>query len=530
MLKSIRKYHKWFSLFATLFILFFAVSGIILNHRDLFSGIDISRKLLPRVYRYQNWNLASIKGVERFGRDSVLVFGNVGIWLTDSSFHRFADFNAGFPEGIDNRKVHAVHYSPNTGLYAGTLFGLFRYDFIQKQWRSVPVPSDNERIVRISSIGDSLLVMSRSYLMVGKGERAPKGLGHPVGVEEKPTGFCVIPIPGAEGSDGKVGLFRTLWVLHSGEIYGFAGKLIVDFIGLVFILLCITGLIYFIVPYRLKYLREGFRRVKLKRFNRQSLKWHNFTGSWLIAVLILTTLTGMFLRPPLLIPIANARVNPIPFSELDSRNPWFDKLRDFYYDEDSRQFIIATNEGIFSADPQLSKKLRPFIYQPPVSVMGINVLEKVAGKGFLVGSFSGIFMWDPESGQVRDYVTKMPYTGSDRGGPPFGAVSVAGYLRVNDSTEIVFDYAKGAMAVSGRNPIPAMTREIIQSSPISLWNTALEIHTGRIFEPLMGDFYILVVPLIGIMTLIIVISGFLSWWLGRRARRSKMLKQQVVRN
>ena len=77
MLKSIRKYHKWFSLFATLFILFFAVSGIILNHRDLFSGIDISRKLLTRVYRYQNWNLASIKGVERFGRDSVLVFGNV---------------------------------------------------------------------------------------------------------------------------------------------------------------------------------------------------------------------------------------------------------------------------------------------------------------------------------------------------------------------------------------------------------------------------------------------------------------------
>jgi hypothetical protein len=40
MLRLFRKYHKWFGLIATVFILFFAVSGIILNHRNLLSGID----------------------------------------------------------------------------------------------------------------------------------------------------------------------------------------------------------------------------------------------------------------------------------------------------------------------------------------------------------------------------------------------------------------------------------------------------------------------------------------------------------
>jgi uncharacterized iron-regulated membrane protein len=72
------------------------------------------------------------------------------------------------------------------------------------------------------------------------------------------------------------------------------------------------------------------------------------------------------------------------------------------------------------------------------------------------------------------------------------------------------------MAVKGRNPLPPMPQEIIAASPISLWNVALEIHTGRIFQPLVGGFYILVVPLVGIATLVILISGFMAWYKGRR--------------
>ncbi|MEZ5197412.1 MAG: hypothetical protein R2764_13765 [Bacteroidales bacterium] len=44
-----------------LFVLVFAVSGIVLNHRSLFSGFDVPGKYLLNEYQYQNWNNAAVK-------------------------------------------------------------------------------------------------------------------------------------------------------------------------------------------------------------------------------------------------------------------------------------------------------------------------------------------------------------------------------------------------------------------------------------------------------------------------------------
>lgn len=54
--------------------------------------------------------------------------------------------------------------------------------------------------------------------------------------------------------------------------------------------------------------------------------------------------------------------------------------------------------------------------------------------------------------------------------------------------------------------------------PISLWNLSLEVHTGRIFSVILGDLYILYVPLMGLTILLILITG---WWLWY-----KMLKRR----
>lgn len=510
-LQRLRNWHKWPSLIFTLFILLFALSGIILNHRELLSSVDVNRNLLPPVYRYENWNLAAVKGAVAINEDSLLVFGNIGIWLTDHSLQQFTGFNTGFPEGVDNRKIAAISADSITGIHAATLFGLYRYDRKQGKWIRVPLPVEEERIVKVLAKGDSLVVMTRSNLLVST-------------ISGGADNFIVVPVPMAADEDGKVGLFKTLWVIHSGEIYGMVGKLIVDAVGILFILLCITGLIYFFVPYRLKQLKDEFRRVRLKRFNRNSLRWHNSVGSWTILVLILTTLTGMFLRPPLLIPIASSRVDRIPGSELDSPNPWFDRFRDLIYDAGEHRWMVATSEGIYKADEAFSGKLKPFSHQPPVSVMGINVFQKIDSTGYLVGSFSGLFRWEPESGGVWDYFTKMPYRMTSRSGPPFGALSVAGYIYYpspgHKSREVLFDFMGGAIPLKGSPPFPQMPENMKQASPISLWNTALEIHTGRIFQPILGEFYILVVPLVGLFTLEISIVGFLAWWVARRRKKT----------
>ena len=69
MLRLFRRFHKWPGVVFTLLILLFAVSGIFLNHRQAFSSIDVSRKWLPGVYRYQNWNMTAIKGGQLIGHN-----------------------------------------------------------------------------------------------------------------------------------------------------------------------------------------------------------------------------------------------------------------------------------------------------------------------------------------------------------------------------------------------------------------------------------------------------------------------------
>jgi hypothetical protein len=512
-LKFFRKYHKWPGIIFTLFILFFAFSGIILNHRELFSGIDINRKLLPGSYRYNNWNLASVKSGIKWDPDRVLLFGNIGIWETTGNFTTFTDLNAGFPRGIDNRKINTLYMdsackkgtlSGLGTLYAGTLFGLYQFNPQTRQWRQVPLPVKEKRIVKILSKGDSLLVMTRSSILLKRGQG--------------PTAsFSEIAVPKAEDDDNKIGLFKTFWVIHSGEIYGSTGKLIVDGVGIIFIIIPLSGLVYFTVPFLLKRVRER-SKSGIKRFNRFSLRWHNRFGSWLFPMLILTAVTGSFLRPPLLIPIAGTRVAKIKYSELDSPNPWFDRFRDMIYDDSLHRFLVATSEGIYYSDDEFSSELRKFPAQPPVSVMGINVFETVSPGRYLVGSFSGIFLWEPARNIIIDYFTKTFYFGATQEGPPFGNVAVAGYLRTSDSTDMIFDYGGGAIPLSGKNPLPAMPAQIISASPISLWNTALEIHTGRIFESILGNFYILIVPLTGLFTVIIIITGFFAWFIARKKK------------
>jgi 4-amino-4-deoxy-L-arabinose transferase-like glycosyltransferase len=317
--------------------------------------------------------------------------------------------------------------------------------------------------------------------------------------------------------DGKTGLFKTLWVIHSGEIYGFVGKLIVDAVGILFIIICITGLIWFLVPYFLRRMKEA-SKSRLKRFNRGSLRWHNWLGSWFLPLLILTTLTGMFLRPPLLIPIAASRVAKIKFSELDSPNPWFDRFRDVIYDREKGLFLVATSEGIYYSADRFGSRLKPFSVQPPVSVMGINVFEVIEPGRYRVGSFSGIFDWNPETGNITDCFTGMAFVDHGQRGAPFGNLTVAGYLKNRSGQEYIFDYAAGAIGLKSAPPFSEMPAGVAETSPISLWNASLEVHTGRIFEPLLGKLYILVVPVTGIFTFFILLTGFFSWWLARRKK------------
>ncbi len=501
-IRRFKKYHKWPGIIITFFILLTSVSGIIMNHRDWFSHTDISRQFLPPGYRYKNWDLAAIKGGVQLTPDDLVVYGNTGVWLTNNALSSFTDLNDGFSAGIDNRKVESMLYTSGGDLLAGTLFGLYRYS--GEKWQEVKMPVPKTRITDLMEFEGKIYILGRSNLYTTRDL----------------NNFETLRLPAPIGYNNKVSLFRTFWTLHSGELFGHWGKLVVDLMALALIVLSLTGLFHWLAPKWIKKRKSRNKEVKgIVKAMRSNLKWHNKPGYILIVFLLITAITGMFLRPPLLIPIAAAETAKIPYTTLDDPNPWFDKLRRITFDSESDQFLLSTSDGFYYFDQQFKEDARALPIQPPVSVMGCTVLETVQDNPstLLVGSFTGLFLWQPTEGRVINYLTRQPWQKPQHATSPISDHLISGYFKTA-SANYLLDYRTGMQKLSGEGIIPPMPEQMIEKSPMSLWNVALEVHTGRIFEHLTGPLYYLYVPLLGITLIVVLVSGFFVWWLRRKKK------------
>lgn len=500
-IKFFKKLHKWPAIIIAFITILFAASGIVMNHRQTFSSVDVSRNLLPGNYTYKNWNLAAVRGSVNLP-DYSLVFGNIGVWKSTDNLQTLEDFNQGFPRGIDNRKVYSIKGFGND-LYAGTHLGLYKRNINNDTWQKLEIPVKKERITDLELKDNKLLVLTRHYLLeTSDGQN-----------------FIKIQLPEPVNYERKAGLFNTFWELHSGELFGLAGKLLVDLLGIVTIVLSVTGLIHFFLPKLIRRKKKQQKQVTgIVSTKKLNLRWHNVLGYIFVLFLLINTFSGIHLRPPLLIGIANKQVGIIPGTHMDSPNPWFDKLRRVHWDKTNQRYIFSTSAGFFFAEESLTEKLTPAPAQPPVSVMGCNVLESLGESRLMVGSFSGMFVWNTKTGAVNDYFTGQPYRAPSGMQRPIGDNMVAGFV-YNHGKAWWFDYSRGAIEInSSQNNFAAMSEEVRKASPMSLWNVSLEIHTGRIFEHLIGPFYILFVPLAGICLMLVLISGFFIWWLAYRRK------------
>lgn len=453
-----KKHHKWFGLLICFFMLMFCVSGIVLNHRSLVSGCEVSRKWLPGSYHLKNWNGGLLRGTTAYtAPDSsrhVLLYGNNGIWQTDSTAHSFTDFCQGFPRGADSRNLRSVVQMTDGTLVAVSPSALYRHN--GKEWAEVTLPKEaHERLTDAAIKGDTLVVAGRSHLYISL---PPYQSFHPLTLKS-PAGY-----------NGKVSLFRTVWLLHSGELFGVIGKLVVDVVAIVFILLCITGVIYWLMPGVMRRLRRAGQAAKgSARLLATSLRWHNSLGRYLFVLLLFITFTGWCLRPPVLIALAQGKVPAIPGTVLHSSNAWNDKLRMLRYDDAGKDWIISTSEGFYSLSTLESVPVK-INDAPPVSVMGLNVWEKDVKGRWLAGSFSGMYVWDRMHHRSTDYFTGKE--AEHTAGPPFGLLAVSGYSD-DFGKPVVVEYVKG----SDFAPMPAEFAWL----PMSLWNLCLEIHSGRIY-------------------------------------------------
>ena len=470
--KKWTKHHRYFGLVLAFFLLMFSVSGIVLNHPSLFSHINVGRNLLPKQYSYNNWNNGLFRGTIKW-RDKVLLYGNAGVWLTDSTAKAFMDFNKGMSHGVDNRNIRGMAIVPSGEVFAAGQYGLFKLDG-RKTWQAVELGLlHDDRISDIATRGDTLVVTTRSQVFVA---RAPYRT------------FQRIELALPDGDAPRFSVFRTIWWLHSGELFGIVGKLIVDAIALVLIFLCISGVLYWLLP------RIGKKAHSTAR--RWLFSWHDRIGRLTIVLTLLICITGWMLRPPLLLLVAGSKAPAIPFTKTDNDNPWYDKLRSLRWDERMHDWLLYTSDGFYSL-ATLSATPSKLDVQPPVSVMGLNVQKTVDGDYWLLGSFSGLFIRQRSTGMVIDYFTEQPAQVVQ--GPPVGANAVTGFSTDFGPKECVVNYSLGTDFAS----MP----QWMASLPMSLRNVALEIHTGRMYT-FLGPTSALYVFIIGMAILWCLWTGW----------------------
>lgn len=532
-----KKYHRWLGLVLSVFMLVFCVSGIILNHREVFSGCEVSRKWLPASYYIKNFNNGVVKGtvvkksaahsLSSENCDSVLVYGCAGVFLTDSRLSTWQDFNAGLPESIDERNVRHVVKAKDGSLWCAALRDVYRYDENSHRWKKVELPGNEERIMDVALAKDSMTVValtrSRVFTIVpfvqyGEIVKIGKSSSETYRVESK-----IIPAP--KKYEPKTTLFKLVWHLHSGEFFGLPGKLVVDAIALVLIVLSITGILLFILPYGIRRAKKLAAKARMKRLGKQfawNMKWHNKIGYVTIVLTLWIAITGMCLRPPLMVPLV---LSKLPQAVGEDGNVWQDKLRAIRWDAVQGDWLVSTSEGFLRVDEDFSQapKMLPDDECPKLSPMGVTVWESDGKGGWIVGSFRGIYRWNPVNhslNQILDYFTGKP--SEETLMIPISDNLVCGYSEdFLGGKPLVFDFAKGVEDAKGQavalcNDEPKKSRNeesmsdlICETAPMSLWNVALELHVGRCYSPFLGPLSDLFVFLSGLLITLVLLSGYI---------------------
>ena len=515
-----KKYHRWFGLVLSVFMLVFCVSGIILNHRQLFADCDVSRSILPPAYHIQNFNNGIIKGSIKASDDSVLAYGYGGIWLTDSKMKSWKDFNKGLPENVDGRNIRNMVQTKNGEIWCAAMMDVYRFD--GKEWKRFPLPDNHERIAEIALTKDSmsLIAMTRSAVYEISGKKMKTANDKIDAASENLMATRKI-IGQPEGFTPMVTLFKTVWHLHSGAFFGLTGRLVVDAIAIVLIILSITGIILFILPYRIRRQKRLQAREKMQKLGKQMVfnaKWHNKLGYATIILTLWISITGMCLRPPLMVPLAMNKTT----EKVKDGNVWHDKLRAIRWDAAEGNWLVSTSEGFLRVDEHFQHK--PILLNkekaPKVSPMGVTVFESDGKGGWLVGSFSGMFRWYPEKNLIVDYFTGKQNI--EKSMIPISNHLVSGYSKdFFGGKEVIFDYSKGASLDE-----TASTPELLSATPMSLWNVALELHVGRCYSPFLGPFSDLFVFISGLLITLVLLSGYII--LHRRKKKSPKLPQKSL--
>jgi len=510
--KISRWIHKYIGLTVILFLVWMSVSGILLNHPDLISEISVPGWLVPKEYHYKNWNRSAIKTVVESKTDNNLIFvaGKSGVWKSvDGGINFESLVKNGFPESLFNRKTYSLllyETKSNKVLFACTNSGLYLYNLTKNNWYKPEYKNNKERAVKILVKNNKLFLFTKSELFVS--DMNINGLN-----------FRKKEIPRKIGKE-TISLIKLFFRLHDGSIWGLTGKLLFDLAGAVMIFLSLSAFYIWYFPGKNKLMtRLKFKKIFRGKATTMNFMWkhHLKLGIWFTLLLILITVTGFFMRPPAMLLIARGSIDSRYYPGFLPENKWENKIRNAAINPVKNTFVLDCSDGLWEGNINLSQPFQKMKLPIKPFPMGATVLE-YKDNNLILGSFSGLFSINQDN-KIFDIVKKesVKFTPSFRP----AKYMVTGYHN-SENASFIFTHREG-IVWNNKKPTTSnkfkMPGQLSENFSMSLWNVLFEIHNGRYFRFLLGTYYILLVPLGALLTLLVLLTGFIDWLIIKLKKR-----------
>jgi hypothetical protein len=495
--------HKYIGLALILFLMWMSLSGVLMNHPDLISGISVPGWLTPSQYLPDNWSRSGIINAV-FSQNkpgAAYLGGKLGVYKSVHGKVQTLPVDKGFPDSPFYRKTNhlfLLETDSTSHLLAATDGGLYICNTEDELWRQVPLSQSNESVKKILQVKTRLLVFTESNAYT-----SPLNAPH---LEFKKMTLT------RPKTKRRVSLVKLFFDLHDGKVWGLPGKLLFDLAGIILFYLSFSAFYAWYYPKKIKRYRSKGKGKPAQwqgRLFRFIHKYHLKLGIWTAAVLWVISATGLFMRPPMLAFLMGdipATYYPGPLS----KNLWQDKIHNALYDPMKDKIIVQASDGLWQGAADFSAAFEKINLTAPLFVMGATVFDAYGDKGYLIGSFSGIFLWERATGKAIDM-----FTGEEA--PPMSAVRpaekmITGYFKTPAGGEFVTAHKQGLMTLDGtENKSFRMPQSVYQNYRMPLWNYLFEIHNGRFFRDWIGEWYILLVPLGALLSIIITLSGVFDW-------------------
>ena len=495
--------HKYLGLILGLYLLAMGASGLFLNHPEWIRSIDAPQRLVPADYSYRNWNRMLIRGGTITADGTWYLTGKSGVARSGDQGHSFSILDEGFPASAYDRDTADLlildEHPDGKTLLAATRSGLYQKRS-NGSWSQISLPDapSSPRMVALVKTDNRIVAFSETAAWQ---------------TDIETLNFTPVDLAVAEqDSATRIPLFRVLHDIHNGAILGTSGKILLDISGIILVVLGVSGLVIWFVPWRNRKL-PGLRQPP-GSFFRWCWKYHLKLGIWIVVILMVLAGSGIFLRPPLLLAtVSHSLAADNPLLRFSPRSGGFGgKIQSATYSNSSDTIVVSTQGGLWRGPADLDGNFRRLNLPVPIHGMGVTVLEGMTDGQLLIGSFSGLFVVEEHQGRIwrlrrPNLQENNPYQSNDL---------VSGVVMAGHQPVLRFDYHDGMLPMTAHQRIlPPMPAEIAAAAPMSLWHYLFEFHNGRIFEPWLGPWYLLIIPLSGIILLLLCLSGAYDWWCRR---------------